>query len=135
MFSLFILQSRVEGWAKTSNDLSLVTPKSMEGMERCSANCVSLTPITFLERSAAVYGDRASLVYGRVRYTWRDTLQRCTRLASALVRKGISRGDVVRIHNFSISILCLSLFLVSVDMAVYAELEIIWLCLGRSHLN
>ncbi|XP_022137950.1 probable acyl-activating enzyme 1, peroxisomal [Momordica charantia] len=67
----------------------------MEGMERCSANCVSLTPITFLERSAAVYGDRASLVYGRVRYTWRDTLQRCTRLASALVRKGISRGDVV----------------------------------------
>ncbi|KGN55493.1 probable acyl-activating enzyme 1, peroxisomal [Cucumis sativus] len=67
----------------------------MDGSHRCSANYVPLTPISFLERSAAVYGDRISLVYGRVQYTWRDTLQRCTRLASALVRTGIARGDVV----------------------------------------
>ncbi|XP_022132737.1 probable acyl-activating enzyme 1, peroxisomal [Momordica charantia] len=67
----------------------------MDGMERCSANHAPLTPITFLERSAAVYADRISLVYGHLRYTWRDTLQRCTRLASVLVRLGIARGDVV----------------------------------------
>ncbi|XP_022132725.1 probable acyl-activating enzyme 1, peroxisomal [Momordica charantia] len=67
----------------------------MDGADRCSANHVPLTPITFLERSAAVYGDRISLVYGRLRYTWKDTLQRCTRLASALVRLGIAPGDVV----------------------------------------
>ncbi|XP_022937090.1 probable acyl-activating enzyme 1, peroxisomal [Cucurbita moschata] len=67
----------------------------MDGMDRCSANYLPLTPITFLERSAAVYGDRISLVYGRVQYTWRETLLRCTRLASALVRMGIARGDVV----------------------------------------
>ncbi|XP_023536083.1 probable acyl-activating enzyme 1, peroxisomal [Cucurbita pepo subsp. pepo] len=67
----------------------------MDGMDRCSANYLPLTPITFLQRSAAVYGDRISLVYERVQYTWRETLFRCTRLASALVRMGIARGDVV----------------------------------------
>ncbi|KAB1203551.1 putative acyl-activating enzyme 1, peroxisomal [Morella rubra] len=67
----------------------------MEGLIRCAANYVPLTPISFLERSAIVYGDRASVVYGDIRYTWRETLERCTRLASALTHLGISRGDVV----------------------------------------
>ncbi|KAF5455667.1 hypothetical protein F2P56_025217 [Juglans regia] len=69
--------------------------KSMEGAIRCSANYVPLTPISFLERSAMVYRDRLSVVYGDVRYTWRETLERCTRLASAIAQLGISRGDVV----------------------------------------
>ncbi|XP_038899534.1 probable acyl-activating enzyme 1, peroxisomal [Benincasa hispida] len=69
----------------------------MEGTDRCSANCVPLTPITFLERAAAVFGDRISLVYGNVRFTWRETLERCTKLASALVQLGISRRDVVAV--------------------------------------
>lgn len=42
-----------------------------------------------------VYRDRASVVYGEVRYTWGDTHERCIRLASALAQLGISRGDVV----------------------------------------
>ncbi|RVX15924.1 putative acyl-activating enzyme 1, peroxisomal [Vitis vinifera] len=69
--------------------------ESMEGMIRCSANHVPLSPISFLERSASVYRDRVAIVYGRVKFTWRDTLQRCTRLASAITHLGISRGDVV----------------------------------------
>lgn len=36
-----------------------------------------------------------AIVYGRVKFTWRDTLERCTRLASAITHLGISRGDVV----------------------------------------
>lgn len=82
----------------------------MDGIDRCSANYVPLTPITFLERSAAVYGDRISLVYGPVQYTWRDTLERCTTLASALVRIGIARGDVVCIHISLTFILTLWIF-------------------------
>ncbi|CBI40706.3 unnamed protein product, partial [Vitis vinifera] len=69
--------------------------ESMEGMIRCSANHVPLSPISFLERSASVYRDRVAIVYGRVKFTWRDTLERCTRLASAITHLGISRGDVV----------------------------------------
>eukprot|EP00268_Persea_americana_P049006 TRINITY_DN5217_c0_g1_i2.p1 TRINITY_DN5217_c0_g1~~TRINITY_DN5217_c0_g1_i2.p1 ORF type:complete len:609 (-),score=88.89 TRINITY_DN5217_c0_g1_i2:607-2274(-) len=68
----------------------------MEGLVRCSANYVPLSPITFLERSAIVYRDRISIVYGSsVRFTWGDTLKRCLRLASVLTQMGISRGDVV----------------------------------------
>ncbi|EXB56327.1 putative acyl-activating enzyme 1 [Morus notabilis] len=67
----------------------------MEGAIRCDANYVPLSPITFLERSATVYGDRASIVYGHVHYTWAQTLLRCKRLASALAHLGVSRGHVV----------------------------------------
>lgn len=67
----------------------------MEGLVRCSANYSPLSPITFLERSAIVYRDRLSLIYGTIQYTWRETLERCTKLASALSQLGISYGDVV----------------------------------------
>ncbi|KAH6834973.1 acyl activating enzyme 1 [Perilla frutescens var. hirtella] len=66
-----------------------------KGTIKCSANYIPLTPITFLERSAIVYKDRISLVYGHLNFTWKQTHDRCRRLASALTRLGISRGDVV----------------------------------------
>lgn len=69
--------------------------RSMEGLVRCSANHVPLTPISFLERSAKVYRDATSVVHGDVKYTWSETHERCCRVASALCRLGISRGDVV----------------------------------------
>lgn len=68
---------------------------SCKSMVRCSANCAPLTPITFLERSAKVYRDRPSLVYGSLNYTWTQTHQRCLKLASALTQLGISKGHVV----------------------------------------
>lgn len=67
----------------------------MESTVKCSANCVPLSPISFLERSAIVYRDRISLVHEDVKFTWGETHERCVRLASALNRLGISRGDVV----------------------------------------
>ncbi|XP_062018167.1 uncharacterized protein LOC133734555 [Rosa rugosa] len=33
-------------------------------------------------------------MYGDIIYTWRQTLERCTRFASALAQLGISQGDV-----------------------------------------
>ncbi|CAK9164927.1 unnamed protein product [Ilex paraguariensis] len=66
----------------------------MEGLLQCSANYVPLSPISFLERSAKVYRDRTSVVYGSVKYTWGETHTRCVKLASALTQLGISRGDV-----------------------------------------
>ena len=81
--------------------------KSMEGLVRCSANYVPLSPITFLERSAKVYRDNTSLVYGGAKYTWALTHQRCLRLASALTRLGISPGDVVSLSSSSF---CITIF-------------------------
>ncbi|CAN4128029.1 unnamed protein product [Withania somnifera] len=67
----------------------------MEGTVKCSANYVPLSPISFLQRSAIVYSDRLSIVHGNLKFTWRQTRDRCLRLASALTLLGISRGDVV----------------------------------------
>ncbi|KAK9948270.1 hypothetical protein M0R45_003854 [Rubus argutus] len=68
---------------------------SVEGLVRCSANHVPLSPIGFLERAAKAYRDRTSIIYGSLKHTWAQTHQRCLKLASALTQLGISRGDVV----------------------------------------
>ncbi|KAG8369274.1 hypothetical protein BUALT_Bualt15G0134400 [Buddleja alternifolia] len=64
---------------------------------KCSANYIPLTPISFLERSAVVYRDRVSIVYGDLKFTWKQTHDRCVKLASALSNLGISRGHVVSV--------------------------------------
>jgi fatty-acyl-CoA synthase len=67
------------------------------GLDKNAANFVPLSPIGFLLRSAAVYPNRSAIVHGERRYTWRETLERCRRLASALTKRGISRGDTVAV--------------------------------------
>lgn len=87
----------------------------MEGTIRCGANYVPLSPISFLERSAVVYSDRSSIVYGdHINITWRQTHQRCLKLASSLAsRFQISRGDVVSfitlLHSYLYFVQTLSL--------------------------
>jgi fatty-acyl-CoA synthase len=66
-----------------------------QGLAQCEANYVPLTPIDFIARAAEVYGDRLAMVHGRVRRNWRETYARTRRLASALQRAGINRGDTV----------------------------------------
>lgn len=63
---------------------------------QCSMGYVPLSPISVVERAASVYGDRVSIIYNdHVRFSWRETHQRCLKLASALVKLGISQGDIV----------------------------------------
>jgi fatty-acyl-CoA synthase len=65
------------------------------GLDKTPANFVPLSPLSFLERSAAVYPDLTSAVYeGRV-FTWGQTYERCRRFASFLAKRGIGRGDTV----------------------------------------
>jgi fatty-acyl-CoA synthase len=68
-----------------------------QGLERRPANFVPLTPLSFLERTARVYPQRTAIVHGRRRQTWAETYARCRRLGSALVRRGIGRGDTVAV--------------------------------------
>jgi fatty-acyl-CoA synthase len=69
--------------------------KDETGLERCEANFVPLTPLSFLKRAAHVYPDREALVYRDFRKTYAEYHDRVTRLASALVKLGIEPGDVV----------------------------------------
>jgi fatty-acyl-CoA synthase len=65
------------------------------GLDKNAANYVPLSPIGFLLRSAAVYPNRLAVAHGERRYSWREALERCRRLASALAAHGIGRGDTV----------------------------------------
>lgn len=68
-----------------------------QSLDQNQANFMALTPLSFLERSAKVYPQRIATVHGTVRRTWAETYQRCCQLASALVKRGIGRGDTVSI--------------------------------------
>ena len=68
-----------------------------QGLDRCDANFVALSPLSFIERTAAIYPDRPAVVHGAVRRTWAETYDRCRRLAGALAARGIGRGDTVAV--------------------------------------
>lgn len=65
------------------------------GLDKNPANFVPLSPLSFLQRTASVYPDRVATVYEDRSFTWAQTLERCRRFASWLVRHGIGRGDTV----------------------------------------
>lgn len=54
-----------------------------------------LTPLSFLQRSAAIYPDKTAVVHGDTRYTYRELAERVNRLASALRANGLQKGDRV----------------------------------------
>src|SRR6516165_2741179 len=65
------------------------------GLDKNAANYVPLTPLGFLKRSAAVFPDRAAVVYGERRYSWREAYHRGRQLAAALAAHGVGCGDTV----------------------------------------
>ena len=68
-----------------------------QGLGKNAANYVPLSPLSYLERSAYVYPQRTSVIHGDRSFTWAQTYERCRRLASALVQKGVGRGDTVAV--------------------------------------
>ena len=60
-----------------------------------SANFTALSPVSFVERSAEIFGDLRSVVHGHRKYTWAQTRDRSARLAAALQSLGVARGTTV----------------------------------------
>ena len=60
-----------------------------------AANFATLTPISFLPRSAEIHPERIAMIHGADRYNYRQVYERARRLASALARAGIRPGDTV----------------------------------------
>src|SRR5881227_193625 len=67
------------------------------GLDKNPANYVPLSPIGFLRRSAQIYPNLTAVIHGKRRYTWKEALERCRRLASALARRGVRPGDTVAV--------------------------------------
>ena len=66
-----------------------------QDLDKNPANYVALSPVSFVERSAEVFGDLPAVIHGLRRYTWRDTRERAARLAAALRALGVARGTTV----------------------------------------
>ncbi len=66
-------------------------------LDRNPANFQPLTPLSFLERAAAVHPDRTAIVHGARSWTYAQFYARSRRLASALAGRGIGRGDTVAV--------------------------------------
>ena len=66
-------------------------------LDKNSANFVPLSPLSFITRVKDIYPNYDSLVYGNRSYTWLETYNRCTKFASALAKKGITKGSTVSI--------------------------------------
>jgi len=66
-------------------------------LDKNAANHQPLTPLTFLQRSAAVYPDQVAIIHGRSRTTYAQFYARCRQLGSALARAGIGKGDTVSV--------------------------------------
>ncbi len=72
--------------AKTPYDIDL---------DRNPANFQPLTPLSFLERAAATFPAHPAIIHGTRRVSYADFYSRSRRLASALAKRGIKRGDTV----------------------------------------
>ncbi len=71
------------------------------GLEKQSANYSSLTPVSFLQRSAYIFPDKTAVIDDGLVLTYKEFYRRCCRMASALANIGIKAGDTV-------SVLCLN---------------------------
>jgi len=68
-----------------------------QDLEPNPANFVALSPVSFVERSAEVFGDLPAVIHGQRRYTWAQTRERSARLAAALRAFGVTRGTTVSV--------------------------------------
>ncbi|MDJ0942456.1 MAG: acyl-CoA synthetase [Kiloniellales bacterium] len=66
-------------------------------LEKNPANYTPLSPLSFLPRTAAVFPERAAVVHGAETRSWAEAYARCRRLASALAKRGIGKGDTVAV--------------------------------------
>ncbi len=61
-------------------------------LARGRANYASLSPLSFLARSAAIYPEKTAVIHGERRFTYAEFHARCRRLADALRQRGVGKG-------------------------------------------
>lgn len=64
-------------------------------LDKNPANFAALSPVSFVERSAEVFGDLPAVIHGARRCDWRTLRERSARLAAALKALGVGRGTTV----------------------------------------
>jgi fatty-acyl-CoA synthase len=68
-------------------------------LDKNAANYTTLSPLSFIRRTALAYPNRAAVIHGNIRRNWAETYVRTRKLASALSRRGIGIGDCVAVMS------------------------------------
>jgi fatty-acyl-CoA synthase len=66
-------------------------------LDKNAANHVALSPVSFVERAAEVFGSQPAVVHGARRYNWAQVRERSARLAAALRAASVGRGTTVTV--------------------------------------
>ena len=66
-------------------------------LEKNPANYQALTPLSFLERTAAIAPNHTAIIHGQSRFTYGELYARARRLGSALAMRYIGPGDTVSV--------------------------------------
>jgi len=66
-------------------------------LDRNPANFQPLTPLSFLERAAAVFPEHTAVIHGARKWSYAELYARARRLACALAKSGVKRGDTVSV--------------------------------------
>ena len=72
--------------------------KHYQELKKNKANYIPLSPLSFLARTADIFGARTSIVYEDRHYSWQQTFERSRAIASALTSHGLGLGDTVSIE-------------------------------------
>lgn len=68
-----------------------------QNLDKNPANYQSLTPLSLFARTAAVYPDHIAIIHGSMRVTYDEFYKRSVKLASALSKQNIKKGDTVSV--------------------------------------
>jgi fatty-acyl-CoA synthase len=82
-----------------------------------------LTPTAFIERAGTVFASQTAVIDGQLRLPWSAFRDRSRKLASALRRRGVKRGDRVAILAFNSEALLLAHFGVPQSGAVLVAIN------------
>src|SRR5260221_1032205 len=82
-----------------------------------------MAPLHFLKRSGEVYPQKVAVAHGQTTFSYAEFYSRCRRFASALVRRGIGRGDTVSVMAPNVPALLEAHFAVPMAGAVLNSLN------------
>lgn len=72
---------------------------NFEVFPKTKANYIPLSPLSFLTRTASIFGDRIGVIDGEKKWTWQEFYNRCKKLCSSLSQYKIGVGDTVSVFS------------------------------------
>ena len=104
-----------------------MTKNKFDAFAITAANYEALTPLSFLPRTALMFPDRRAVVYGERSYSWQEFYNRCKKLASALNKIGICKGDTVAVLAANTPEMIEAHFGIPMAGAVQIQLTLVWM--------